>query len=364
MVLVYVEGSERGVHDSLVPADADADGSRHELGPANLLVAVAVKCMDHPLCGKWSHAARSQHQTQVGRAQAASVSRVEVCEQRAQLEQGLHLTLVRDQQEDGLLQLRHPCIGLDALHNTHRQCWWHIIASAEPRVLKALCRIRALGVILLQHLPQQVSTQAGDMSQPRMILHLLIANLLDGLLLPPSLITPCWGRPLSNEGEIARAHVVQDDPGTPHIHLHRHLLLKDLWRHVEQSTTDKGRILLLFVEQLSQPKINDLYRGAVLVHHHDVLRLQVFVQEGHCVHEGQCPQCLFHDIAHKGLVIRRLARLPQNIYLLLKLATIARLHDLRDILRVVKVLIHLDDVWVVQHGHVANLLQDLLACHV
>mmetsp|Transcript_6211 Transcript_6211/g.14201 ORF Transcript_6211/g.14201 Transcript_6211/m.14201 type:complete len:288 (-) Transcript_6211:1137-2000(-) len=285
-------------------------------------------------------------------------------EQRSQLEGGLHLALVCNQQEDGLLELRHSGVSLHTLHNAHRQSWRNVITSSEPRMLQTLRRIGSPCVVLLEHLHQEVSAQATDSSEALVVLHLFVADFLDGRLLPPSLVLAGGRWPLGDEGEVASAHVVQDDSGAPHVHLDGHLLAEDLRCHVKQCSADIRSVLLFFVEQLRQTEVDDLDGGAFLVHHHDILRLQVFVKERHGVHEGQGAQRLFHDVAHEGLVVRRLARLSQHVHLFLKLSAIAGLHDLRDILAVIKVLVHLDDIGMIQHGHVANLLQDLLARHV
>mmetsp|Transcript_30882 Transcript_30882/g.98579 ORF Transcript_30882/g.98579 Transcript_30882/m.98579 type:complete len:317 (-) Transcript_30882:703-1653(-) len=197
-----------------------------------------------------------------------------------------------------------------------------------------------------------------------MVLHLLGANLLDGLLLPPSLIPPRWRWPLGYVGEVTSAHVVQDDSRAPHVDLHCHLLSEDLRCHVEQRATHVSGILLLLVKQLGQPEVDDLDRRALPVHKHDVLRLEVLVQERHRVHESQRTQGLLHDVAHEGLVVGRPTRLPKHVHLLLQLAAVATLHDLRNILPVIEVLVDLDDVWMVQHRHVPDLLQYLLGRHV
>mmetsp|Transcript_73895 Transcript_73895/g.228312 ORF Transcript_73895/g.228312 Transcript_73895/m.228312 type:complete len:239 (-) Transcript_73895:928-1644(-) len=238
-----------------------------------MLVSVAVQCMYHPLRGERSHPAGRQHLAEVQSAQAASVACVEMREQRSELEQGLHLALMSNEQEDGLLQLGHSCVSLNALHDADGQRGRHFPDFAEPRVLQALRREGPPGVVPLQHLPQQVPAQGRDIPEPGMVLHLLAADLLDGRLLPPSLVPARRRRPLGDEGEVAGAHVVQDDPRAPHVHLNRHLLAEDLRSHVQQRAPDKGRVLLLLVEELSQAKVNDLDGGGVLLHHHDVLRL-------------------------------------------------------------------------------------------
>merc|ERR1719245_577416 len=125
--------------------------------------------MCHPLCGEWPHAAGHEDLPEVGFCQTALISCVEAREQCSQFEVGWHLTLMRDQQEDCLLELRHPHVSIHALHNAYGQCRWNIVTSFEPHVIKAVRRKGSLAVILLEHPPQEVAAGAADVSEALVI---------------------------------------------------------------------------------------------------------------------------------------------------------------------------------------------------
>mmetsp|Transcript_119867 Transcript_119867/g.382644 ORF Transcript_119867/g.382644 Transcript_119867/m.382644 type:complete len:263 (-) Transcript_119867:920-1708(-) len=190
-----------------------------------------------------------------------------------------------------------------------------------------------------------------------------------GLGLPPVHGLARGQRPLTDERVRAGDHLVQDHSRAPNVTLEGNLLLEHLRRHVQQGATHLAGDHLVPLEELGKAEVNDLDgRPGVprphRLHEHNVLRLQVLVDEAVAVHEGQGSQQLLHDIAHPGLTVHRFFFVPKDgVDFVLQLPSSARLHDLADLLSVFEVLVDLDDAGVVQQGHAIDLGHDLLWPH-
>mmetsp|Transcript_79326 Transcript_79326/g.157134 ORF Transcript_79326/g.157134 Transcript_79326/m.157134 type:complete len:364 (-) Transcript_79326:203-1294(-) len=81
------------------------------------------------------------------------------------------------------------------------------------------------------------------------------------------------------------------------------------------------------------------------------------------MHESQSSQRLLHNVANKFFGVCWLSFFENIIYPVLELPTIARLHDLRNAVRFIEVLIDLDHIGMIQHGHAFNLRQNLRFLH-
>mmetsp|Transcript_22602 Transcript_22602/g.64137 ORF Transcript_22602/g.64137 Transcript_22602/m.64137 type:complete len:446 (+) Transcript_22602:1-1338(+) len=364
-VPVDVEDGEGCVHEVPLAADADAERRGDELGPLDGAAVVLVQCVDNPLHLQGGHAGVSQDLPQGYHAEGTSVVHVEVREDLTQLRQHRLGALVGDEEEDGLLQLRLAGVGVQALRDAHRQRRGRLREHLEPRMLEAGGGVRPRVGVLQQHLLQQALAQGRD----RAVHELAVRAervLADGplqLALPPVHVFARWQRPGSHEGVIASDEVVQDATSAPDVHLRRELEPEDLWGHVQEGASEVLRNGLVGLEELGQAKVDDFDRGGVFVTEHDVLRLQILVHEALAVHEGERPERLLHDVADEGLAEARLALLEDVVDPVLQLPTVARLHDLGDAVLVFEVLVHLDHVGVVEHGHALDLRHDLLGRH-
>mmetsp|Transcript_133188 Transcript_133188/g.332526 ORF Transcript_133188/g.332526 Transcript_133188/m.332526 type:complete len:204 (-) Transcript_133188:1247-1858(-) len=155
-VLIQIDGSKGRIDTSGVAANGDTNGGGGELRPSDLAITITVQGVQHALGSKRAHATLHEDLMQVIGAESATVPVVEMCEQGTQLWNGIHRTLVGNEQEDGLLQLAHPCIGLHTLHNTDREGRRHLAELLEPWMLQALRGIRSLFRISPEHSAHQV----------------------------------------------------------------------------------------------------------------------------------------------------------------------------------------------------------------
>mmetsp|Transcript_45451 Transcript_45451/g.120547 ORF Transcript_45451/g.120547 Transcript_45451/m.120547 type:complete len:248 (-) Transcript_45451:871-1614(-) len=195
----------------------------------------------------------------------------------------------------------------------------------------------------------------------RMIPHRFVHDDLSRLSLP--VVCTFGTRPICHKRKCACDHLVEDHTQTPNIGLLSELHIDHLWRDVQQGATKIFRVCLILLEHLSKTEVDDFDDERTLLDEHDVLWLQVLVQEALTVHEGERPKCLFHHSSHERLGDRFLA-ICHGLDLILQLTSITRFHDLRDMDVVIEVLKHLNHVGMVQHRHALDLSKDLSHVHV
>mmetsp|Transcript_115788 Transcript_115788/g.248811 ORF Transcript_115788/g.248811 Transcript_115788/m.248811 type:complete len:330 (+) Transcript_115788:639-1628(+) len=229
-----------------------------------------------------------------------------------------------------------------------------LVLSGKPWVLQHLIHVEAILGINLKTIPDEVF---GVLADRLPVVALEIVTAVSDVVLE-FLVRVAF------EGRVAAEQNVHDDSTAPDVALLVVLPGEDLRSHVVRRASPAlhGRVLLR-VELLGEAEVDDLDGCGVLLHHHDVLRLQILVHEFLAVHERERPQRLLHDVADEGLVVARLLVAPEAVHAVLQLPALARLHDLHDRVRVDEVFVDLDHVRVIEHGHALDLLQDLLHLH-